>query len=116
MYTFEVTAKAISHRKNRYMQLFVSDTGFMYVYPMKVKTEIVNVVKAFAKMIGVTTAPILDPEGTHKSEALKKAANDMNLPSKYLERQIQWDNLAELCIGLLKEVVRKDTKDSGSPL
>ena len=67
MGTFEVTAKAISQRKNRYMQLFVSDTGFMYVYPMKSKKEIINAVKTFAKAIGVPAALILDPEGTHKS-------------------------------------------------
>ena len=65
----------------------------MYVYPMKSKTEIVNAVKAFSKAIGVPTALILDPEGTHKSEALKKAANYMNLPWKLLERQTQWENL-----------------------
>ena len=98
------------------MQLFVSDTGFMYVYPMKVKTEIVNVVKAFAKAIGVPTALTLDPEGTHKSEALKIVANDMNLPLKLLERRTQWANLAELYIGLLKEAIRKDMKDLDSPL
>ena len=31
---FQVTTKTISECGNRYMQLFVSDTGFMYVYPM----------------------------------------------------------------------------------
>ena len=41
---FQVTAKAVSQQKNRYMQLFVSDTGYMYVYPMKLKTEIPNAV------------------------------------------------------------------------
>ena len=98
------------------MQLFVSNTGFMYVYPMKSKTEIINAVKAFAKAIGVPTALILDPEGTQRSEDLLKAANDMNLPLKFLERRTQWANLAELYIGLLKEAVRKDMKDSDSPL
>ena len=44
--TFQVTTKAISQQKNRYIKLFVSDTGFMFVYPMKTKTEIVNAVKA----------------------------------------------------------------------
>ena len=68
----------------------------MYVYPMKVKTEIINAVKAFANAIGVSTALILDPEGTHSSATLKKAANDMNLPLKFLERRTQWANLAEL--------------------
>ena len=53
MDTFQVTAKALSQRGNRYMQLFVSDTGYMFVYPMKVKSEIPNAVKAFAKEIGI---------------------------------------------------------------
>ena len=63
MDTFQVTAKAISQRKNRYMQLFVSDTGYMFVYPMKLKTEIPNAVKPFAKQIGVPKSLICDPEG-----------------------------------------------------
>ena len=41
MDTFQVTKTAISQRQNWYMQLFVSDTGFMYVVPMKSKTNIV---------------------------------------------------------------------------
>ena len=49
MDTFSVTAKATSQRGNRYMQLFVSDVGYMYVHPMKAKTEIVDAVKAFCK-------------------------------------------------------------------
>ena len=36
----------------------------------------------------------------------------MNCPLKFLERRTQWANLAELYIGLLKEAVRKDMKDS----
>ena len=35
---------------------------------------------------------------------------------KYLKRATQWGNLAELYIVLLKEAVRKDMKDSDSPL
>ena len=106
MDTFEVTAKAISNRNNKYMQLFVSDTGFMYVYTMKSKTEIVNAVKAFAKAIRVpTTLIILDLEGTYKSEALLKATNYMNLPLKFLERRTQWANLAELYFDLFRKAV-----------
>ena len=67
----------------------------MYVYPMKSKTEIINAVKAFATAIGVPTALILDPKGTHRSEEFQKAANDMNLPLKFLEWRTQWANLAE---------------------
>ena len=61
-------------------------------------------------------ALILDPEGTHWSDALQKAANDTNLPLKFLERRTQWTNLAELYIGLLKKGAYKDMMDSDSPL
>ena len=116
MDTFQVTGKAISQRGHRYMQLFVSDTGFMFVYPMKSKTEIINAVKAFAKEIGAPTALILDLEGTQRSKELNKVAKDICCPLKYLERSTQWANLAELYIGLLKEAVCKDMKESDSPL
>ena len=36
----------------------------------------------------------------------------MCCPLKYLEKVTQWGNLAELYIGLLKEAVQKDMKDS----
>ena len=49
-------------------------------------------------------------------KALSKATKEMCCPLKYLERATQWGNLAELYIGLLKEAVRKDMKDSDSPL
>ena len=51
MDTFFVTAKAVSEQKNTCMQLFVSDTGFMYVYPMKSKSEMPMAIKAFVKVI-----------------------------------------------------------------
>ena len=59
------------------MQLFVSDTGFMYVYPMKEKSEIPNAVKAFAKEIGVPLSLILDPEGTQRSHKFDKITKDI---------------------------------------
>ena len=116
MDTFHVTSKAQSSRGNKHMQLFVSDTGFMYTYPMKSKSEIPNAVKAFAKEIGVPLSLILDPEGTQRSHKLDKITKDMGCRLKFLERKTQWANLAELYIGLLKEAVRKDMKDTDSPL
>ena len=45
--------KAVLEWKSTCMQLFVSDTGLMYVYPMKSKSEIPMAVKVFAKEIDV---------------------------------------------------------------
>ena len=40
MNAFFVTVKTISNRGHKYIQLFVSDKDFVYVVPMKEKTEI----------------------------------------------------------------------------
>lgn len=62
-------------------------------------------VKAFAKEIGIPTFLILDLEGTHRSDELRTVTNGMNC---------LWANLAELYIGLIKESICKDMKDSNS--
>ena len=68
MIKFQVTAKAVSERGNRFMQLFVSDKGHMYVHSMKAKTEIIDAVKTSAKEISVPTALILNPSGKQRSK------------------------------------------------
>ena len=87
MNTFYVTQASISSPKHRHMQLFVSDTEFMYVVPMKSKTELVQEVKQFAKENGVPTALIFDPERTQSFINLKKTASEMNCILKYIERK-----------------------------
>ena len=54
--------------------------------------------------------------GEQTSNEMKKIAGDMDLTLKMLKRSTQWENLAELYIGLMKEAVRKDMKYSDSPL
>ena len=88
----------------------------MYVVRMKEKTEIVKVVAQFTKEIRVPTSLILDPKGTQRVDNSKKVASDIGCPMKYLVRKTKWANLAEMYIGLIKEAVCKDMKDSDSPL
>ena len=47
-------------RGNACCQLFVADKGFLYVVPMKSKTEVFQAVKQFAKYIGAPDAIICD--------------------------------------------------------
>ena len=47
--TFFVTAKAKSTRGYTHMQMFVSDKGYVKVYPMKSLTEYPSVLRQFAK-------------------------------------------------------------------
>ena len=83
---------------------------------MKSKSEIPLAVKAFAKEIRVPILLILDPDRTQKSHKLDNVTREMGCKLKFLMRRTQWANLAEKYIGLLKEAVCKDMKDTNSPL
>ena len=106
-----------STRGHTCCQLFVTDKGFVYVVPMKSKSEVIHAVKQFAKAIGAPEAIIADAskEQTKKNE-LKQFLNSIGTELRVLEEGTPWANLAELYIGILKEAVRKDMCESDSPM
>jgi hypothetical protein len=83
---FFATKKAKSQRGNNCMQLFVSDKGYVYMVPMKSRSEFPFALKQFAKEIGLSLALISDPAGEQTSKDVKKIARDMDLTLKVLER------------------------------
>ena len=88
----------------------------MYVVPMKSKSEALQAVKQFAKEIGAPEALINDMSGEQTSKPLKKFCNEIGTTLRVLEEGTPWSNKAKLYIGLIKEAVRKNMKDSNSPL
>ena len=50
------------------------------------------------------------------SSEVKKFCNDIGTTLRALEEGTPWSNKAELYIGLIKEAVRKDMRESNSPL
>jgi hypothetical protein len=117
MDTFFATKKAgKSSRKNSCCQLFVTDKGFMYVVPMTSKSEVLQAVKQFAKEIGAPEAIIFDAAAEQKSKDLRKFLGELGTTLRVLKEGTPWANKAELYIGLIKEAVQKDMKDSDCPL
>jgi hypothetical protein len=117
MDTFFATKKSNkSSRGNTCMQLFVSDKSFVYVVPMKSKSEVPAALKLFAKEIGAPDAIIADASGEQTSRRVKTFLQQIGTSLRVLEKDTQWANRAELYIGLIKEAVRKDMKDSAAPL
>jgi len=117
MDTFFATKKAgRSSRGNNCCQLFVSDKGFVFVIPMKSKSEVPAALKMFAKEIGAPDAIVCDAAGEQKSKAVRKFCHQIGTTLRYLEEGTPWANLSELYIGLIKESVREDMKVSDSPL
>jgi hypothetical protein len=117
MDTFFATKKAgKSSRGHNCCQLFVTDNGFVRVVLMKSKAEVLQAAKRFAKEIGAPEAIMCDMAGEQTSHALKSFCQEIGATLQVLEEGTPWANKAELHIGLIKEAVRKDMKESDCPL
>ena len=114
--TFFVTNKAVSSRGNKCAQIFVSDLGYVAIYPMKSKGEFYDALHLFCKEIGVPNSLVVDPSGEQTSSKVKKFCHQVGTTLRILEESTQWANRAELYIGLFKESIRKDLAESNSPL
>ena len=80
------------------------------------KSEVLQVIKQFAKEIGAPTLIIADMSGEQMSHDVRKFCNDIGTTLRALEEGTLWSNIAELYIGFLKEAVRKDMCESNSPM
>ena len=101
---------------NTCCQLFVTDKGFLHVVPMKRKSEVLMAVKMFAEEIGAPNAIVCNMAKEQTSAELKGFLNDIVTSLCALEEGTPWANKAELYIKLMKEAIRKDMRESHSPL
>ena len=113
---FATSKKGQSTRGNTCCQLFVTDKGFVYVVPMKSKSQVPQALKAFAKAVGAPDAIICDAAREQISKAVRQFLQRIGTTLRVLEKNTPWANRAELYIGLIKESVRKDMKVADSPL
>ena len=108
--TFFVTSKGISSRGNKCAQLFVSDLGFVAIYPMKFKCELSFALKQFCKDVGVPMNLFFS------NKNVKRFYYQIGTKLRILEVSTQWANRAELYIGLFKESVQWDISELNSSL
>ena len=114
--TMFATPKAKSTRQNTCCQVFVSDKGFVAVYPMKSQAEFPEALHWFCKQVGVPVHLIVDGHKAQTSGNVKRFCDQVGTTLRILEVGTPWANRAELYIGLLKEAVRKDMRRSDSPM
>lgn len=115
--TFFATKKGgRSSRGHTCCQLFVTDKGFVYVIPMRAKSDVMQAVKQFAKEVGAPDAIICDAAREQIKLELRKFLNEIGTVMRVLEENTPWANKAELYIGIIKEAVRKDMRISNCPL
>ena len=114
--TFHTKPELVSARGFTCMQLFVSDKGYMKVYGMKSPKEFPQALKLFCKEVGAPRAFVVDPHKSNKSAKVRSFCHKIGSTLRVLEENTQHADRAELYIGLLKEAIRKDTREMHSPL
>ena len=76
MDTFSATKKGgTSSRGNTCCQLFVTEKGFIYVVPMKRKSEVLSAIKQFAKEVSVPDAIVSDMAREQVSQDVRHFCN-----------------------------------------
>ena len=103
--TMFATPKAKSKRGYTCCQVFVSDKGFVAVYPMASQEEFKTALHWFCKQVGVPVDLIVDGHKAQTSKDVRRFCNQIGTTLRILERNTPWANRAELYIGLLKEAV-----------
>ena len=111
-----MATKFKSLRQNTCCQVFVSDRSFIAVYPMRSQSEFGTALHWFCKQVGVPSTLVADKHRSQTSYTIKRFCDQIGTTLRVLERHTPWSNRAELYIGILKEAVRKDLRQSNSPM
>ena len=98
------------------MHIFISEKGFVKVYPMNLQRDYPAALRQFAKDFGAPEILVCDPHPSQKSFEVKYFCNKIGTTLEIFEQGTHWANCAELYVGLVKEAVRKDIRLSHSPL
>lgn len=114
--TLGVHKKYKSTRQYRYVQVFVSDTGFIYIHFMREQKHYDQALKAFSKEVGAPDVLVCDPHPTQTKLEVKEYCNKIGTKLRVLEERTQWADRAELYIGILKDGTRKDMRTSDAPV
>ena len=93
---------------NTCAQIFVSDKDFVALYPMKKESEYFLALKEFLKDVGAPDVLVCDLAKTQKKQEVKDFCTQIGTTLRILEAETQWENQAELFVGLVKESTCKD--------
>ena len=75
---------------------------------MKKESEYFLALKEFAKYVGAPVVLVCDLAKTQKKREFKDFCTQIGTTLRILEAETQWENQAELFVGLVKESTCKD--------
>ena len=66
-----------SYCRHTCCQLFIADTGFLHIVPIRMHSDVLSVIKQFAKKIGAPDAIISDATKEQTSQPLCKFCSEI---------------------------------------
>ena len=105
-----------SSRGHTCAQLYVTDKGFVYIVPMISESQVLQAIQQFTKAIGAPDALICNAAKAQTSSTVRQFCSEIGTTLRVLEEHTPWSNKAELYIGIIKEAIHKDMKESNCPL
>ena len=83
--TMFATDKAKSTRGNKCCQVFVSDKGFVAVYPMETVSQFEDALQLFCKEVGVPVTMVADPHPTQTKKSVRRFCKQVGMTLRLLE-------------------------------
>ena len=111
---FALTHKSVHQFK--YCQVFVSNKGFVDVYPMKSQKEFQTALHWFCKKVGFPVSLVVYGHLSQASPTVRRSCDQVGTKLRVLETGTPWSNRSEPYIGLLNKAVRRDMRQSNSPM
>jgi hypothetical protein len=90
--TLFVTGKAKSSHGNICAQLFVSDKGFVAIYPITKQADYFFVLRHFAKDVGTPDVLVCDPHRAQTKPEIREFCTKIGMALTVLEAETQWWN------------------------
>ena len=87
--TFFATSSGKSTRGFTCAQMFVSDKGFVAIYPMKSKGDFLDALHQFCKEVGVPVTLVVDPSGEQTKKSVKRFCHQVGTTLRILEESTQ---------------------------
>ena len=91
--TMFATGDAKSTRGNKACQVFVSDKGFVAVYPMEDAKCFEDALQLFCKDVGVPVTMVADPHPSQTKKTVRRFCEQVGMTLRLLEKSTQWETI-----------------------
>lgn len=113
---FASSKSGATTRGNKCLQLFVTDRGFVFVCPLRTRSDMHHALRLFFKKVGVPDAIICDQGKEQIEGRSQQLMRDSGTMIRRIEPNTPWANRAERYIGMFKQGIRNTLQATNCPM